>query len=353
MRRLIVTGGAGFIGSNFIHRWIGKFPEDIILNLDCLTYAGDLKNLDGVRHLPNLLHYPGDIRSREDIKEALNKFWPCTDIIAFAASSHVDKSISGPEEFVQTNVVGTFNLLEECRQKWVTEGTTANAKFLYISTDEVFGALEQFSEGKFYEYSPYDPSSPYSASKAAAEHFVNAYKKTYGLNTFIVNCSNNYGPRQHGEKLIPTAIRCLASKKPVPIYGAGNNIRDWIYVDDCCDAIITVFNADVLWPTTMNRLCIGGNCEKSNFVLVRKIIKTMNDLTKLEKYKSFQNEVADEMKITFVPDRLGHDFRYALSTDTIYNCLCWKPIIGLDQGLLNTVSWYLDKFLEEGFYHEG
>ncbi|MFH1838555.1 MAG: dTDP-glucose 4,6-dehydratase [Candidatus Kuenenbacteria bacterium] len=307
--KLLITGGAGFIGSNFIHYWIKKYPDDKIVNLDLLTYAGNLENLKDVENNPNYQFIKGDIC---DI-ELINNLVKDIDLIVhFAAESHVDRSIINSQDFVRTNIEGTRVLLDAVKNK--------NIRFHYISTDEVFGALS-FKGKPFDEKTPYDPRSPYSASKAAADHLVRAYYHTYKLPITISNCSNNYGPYQFPEKVIPLFITNLIENKKVPVYGEGKNVRDWIYVDDHNRGVDLIIQKGKIGET----YCLGGNCELSNLELTKKILKLMDK--------------GNEM-IEYVADRLGHDLRYAIDFSKIQNELNWFPEINFEQGLKKTIEWY-------------
>jgi dTDP-glucose 4,6-dehydratase len=331
--KLLVTGGCGFIGSNFI-RFILKEREDaLIINLDKLTYAGNLGNLLDVeqRFHDRYRFYRADIADRETVSLIFeeNDFdW----VVHFAAESHVDRSILGPEIFLHTNIIGTFNLIEAALRLW-NEGPSKdmeNKRFLHISTDEVYGSLG--SEGLFTEETAYDPSSPYSASKAASDHLVMAYHRTYGLPAVITNCSNNYGPYQFPEKLIPLMIRNAANGEPLPVYGDGMNVRDWIHVDDHCRALLTVLKKG----SPGDHFNIGGDCEKKNIEIVSLICDELDD-----KMGPIGGRSRREL-IRFVPDRPGHDRRYAIDASKIKRELAWRPGIPFEAGIRRTVSWYLD-----------
>jgi len=312
---LLVTGGAGFIGSNFILYWLKKYPKDKILNLDKLTYAGNLENLKSVEKNPNYLFVKGDICDFSLVNSVIKKYQINT-IIHFAAESHVDRSIIDPAPFIKTNIEGTYVLLEAALKNKIK-------RFHHISTDEVFGALSLESKEKFNEKTPYNPRSPYSASKAASDHLVRAYYITYGLPITISNCSNNYGPYQFPEKLIPLAITNIIEEKKVPIYGDGLYVRDWLYVEDHCCAIDLILHKGKIGETYF----IGGlTKDVSNLEVVKKILKLMGK---------------DESYIEFVKDRPGHDRRYAIDWSKIKNELRWKPQLDLDTGLKLTIDWYL------------
>ena len=324
----LVTGGAGFIGGNFVRRQILQDRARII-NLDALTYAGNLDTLEGVLDHPDHLLIHGSITDRQLVRGLLERYQPDA-IVHFAAESHVDRSIDAPGTFVQTNVVGTFELLEAARHYWrsLPEEKRDRFRFLHVSTDEVYGSLGFV--GKFTEDTPYRPSSPYSASKAASDHFVRAYFKTYGLPTIVTNCSNNYGPYQFPEKLIPLMILNALEGKPLPVYGEGNNIRDWLYVEDHCRALELVLEKGKPGETYN----IGGNSEKTNLEVVRKICEIMDQL--------HPEGRPHERLITFVEDRPGHDFRYAMDTSKIRWQLGWQPKESFESGLYKTVKWYLE-----------
>ncbi|MFC1727831.1 dTDP-glucose 4,6-dehydratase [Patescibacteria group bacterium] len=310
--KILVTGGAGFIGSNFIRYWLKNYPRDRVINLDKLTYAGNLKNLNDVQDNPRYVFVKGDICD----SRLVNKVFKGVDrVIHFAAESHVDRSISGPAVFVKTNIVGTQVLLDAVVKHRIK-------KFHHVSTDEVFGALPLGSKKKFNERSIYDPHSPYSASKAASDHLVRAYFHTYGLPVTITNCSNNYGPFQFPEKLIPLAITNLIEGKKIPVYGDGFYVRDWLHVDDHCRAIDLVLRKGKIGET----YCVGGmKKDLNNLNLVKKILKIMNK---------------DDASIEFVKDRPGHDRRYAVSFNKIKTRLGWQPKHSFDKWLGKTIKWY-------------
>jgi len=310
--RILVTGGAGFIGSNFILYWMNKYPKDQIINLDALTYAGNLENLIGVSDLENYEFIKGNITDADTVDTIVKR----TDlIIHFAAESHVDRSIISPKAFIETNVLGTFTLLEAARKYKV--------RFHHVSTDEVFGSLSLGSENKFTLETNYSPNSPYSASKAASDHLVRAYHSTYGLETTISNCSNNYGPYQFPEKLIPLAITNLVEGKSVPVYGEGNQVRDWLYVDDHCRAIDLIIHNGSIGKTYL----IGGQTyDTSNLEVVKKIIQLMGK---------------SENSIEYVADRPGHDVRYAIDWSKTREELGYQPAYSFDEYLKKTVDWYL------------
>jgi len=328
---ILVTGGAGFIGANFILEWLALGNEPAV-NLDKLTYAGNLANLDSVSQDARHVFVQGDIGDRQLVDRLLAQYQPRA-IINFAAESHVDRSIHGPGEFVQTNVVGTFNLLESVRSYWdKLEGEGKSSfRFLHVSTDEVYGSLGR-NDPAFTETTLYAPNSPYSASKAASDHLVRAYHHTYGLPTLTTNCSNNYGPYQFPEKLIPLIIHNALSGKPLPIYGDGSNIRDWLYVTDHCLGIMTVLEKGRVGETYN----IGGNNEKTNLEVVKTICRILDELHPGSPVTPHEN------LITFVKDRPGHDARYAINAGKISQELHWHPRESFETGIRKTVAWYLD-----------
>jgi dTDP-glucose 4,6-dehydratase len=328
-RKLIVTGGAGFIGSNFVHHWCQQYPGDRVIVLDALTYAGNRNNLAQLESKANLRFVKGDICDRALIDELLQA--EGIDTIAhFAAESHVDRSILGPGAFVQTNMVGTFTLLEAFRQHWLKAGSPDHYRFHHVSTDEVYGSLEA-DEAGFSETTSYKPNSPYSASKAGSDHLVRAYFHTYGMPTLITNCSNNYGPYHFPEKLIPLICINILMGKPLPVYGDGLNIRDWLYVGDHCSALDVVIHRGTPGETYN----IGGNNEVKNIDLVNMLCELMNELAPNLPVSPAQN------LITFVKDRPGHDRRYAIDATKIRTELGWTPAETVEGGLRRTVEWYL------------
>ncbi|MEZ2413734.1 dTDP-glucose 4,6-dehydratase [Muriicola sp. E247] len=330
-RTVLVTGGAGFIGSNFIHYFLNKNPYCTIINLDKLTYAGDPSNLKEIRDHEQYEFVQGDICD-EQLVEEIFKNHNVSSVIHFAAESHVDNSIESPNNFIKTNIEGTFVLLEAARNYWTNSGSSNQInRFHHISTDEVYGSLGE--EGYFSERSPYAPNSPYSASKAASDLLVRSYHETYGMDTIITNCSNNYGPKQHDEKLIPTIIRKAISNEPIPIYGDGSNIRDWIYVLDHCKALDLAFHKGKSGETYV----IGGDNECTNLYLANTVCELLDELNPKEKGSYLD-------QISFVKDRPGHDFRYALDSSKIKNSLGWKPEENFKSGLAATVKWYLFKY---------
>jgi len=329
-KRLLVTGGAGFIGCNFVRYMLASHADIRIINLDALTYAGSLDNLkdlpDAARHV--FVH--GDICDVPLVSTLLREHEIDT-IVHFAAESHVDNSITGPAVFVQTNVMGTFTLLEAARQYWLEEhgwGET-QCRFHHISTDEVYGTLEK-DDPAFTETMPYAPNSPYSASKAGSDHLVRAYHHTYGLPVATTNCSNNYGPYQHAEKFIPTVIRACLEQRPIPVYGDGSNIRDWLYVEDHCHGIDMVIREGQLGETYN----IGGCNEWANIDIVRLICHILD-----EKYPA---HAPHDRLIEFVTDRPGHDWRYAINAEKMMGELGWKPQESFETGIARTIEWYLE-----------
>jgi dTDP-glucose 4,6-dehydratase len=326
---ILVTGGAGFIGSNFILQWLASADIPIV-NLDKLTYAGNLGNLEKASADPRYSFVHGDIADRKLVSELLERHRPRA-IVHFAAESHVDRSIHGPDDFVHTNVNGTFSLLEEARAYWTESGKEKAAfRFLHVSTDEVYGSLGP-RDPAFSETTPYSPNSPYSATKAASDHLVRAYHHTYGLPVLTTNCSNNYGPYQFPEKLIPLTILNAMNGKPIPVYGDGQNIRDWVYVADHCDAIRTVL-ARGKTGETYN---VGGRNEKPNLEIVHTICSILDELRPADKV------VPHQKLITYVQDRPGHDRRYAMDTRKIERELNWQPRETFETGIRKTVEWYL------------
>lgn len=335
MHTILVTGGAGFIGSNFIPYFIENNPNYHIINLDLLTYAGDLINVSEVENHPRYTFVQGDICDRNFIEELFQKY-QFHDVIHFAAESHVDNSISGPEAFIKTNVLGTFNLLDTARKLWMSAPNQynpdfINARFHHVSTDEVYGTLGE--TGLFEETTPYAPNSPYSASKAGSDMIVRSYFHTYGMNVVTTNCSNNYGPKQHDEKLIPTIIRKALKGENIPIYGDGKNVRDWLYVLDHCKGIELAFKTGKSGETYN----IGGRNERNNLYIVDVVCSILNDLQPKSEGK-YQDQ------ITFVTDRPGHDLRYAIDATKIENELGWQADENFETGIRKTIEWYLKKF---------
>jgi len=321
---IAITGGAGFIGSHVVRRFLTRYPDYQIVNLDKLTYAGNLENLTDVAMLPNYVFEKVDIQDISALKTLFEKY-QFTDVIHLAAESHVDRSIEGPMDFVMTNVVGTVNLLEVSRALWKD---SSHHVFYHVSTDEVFGSLGE--EGFFTESTAYDPRSPYSASKAASDHFVRAYFHTYGLPVKMSNCSNNYGSHHFPEKLIPLMINNILTHKPLPIYGEGNNVRDWLWVEDHASAIDAIFHKGVLGDSYN----VGGLNEWTNLELVKYLCQCMDEKLGRETGES-------EKLITFVKDRAGHDMRYAIDANKLKTELGWEPSLTFEEGLSRTIDWYL------------
>ena len=325
--KILVTGGAGFIGSAVVRLAVVRGIE--IVNLDALTYAGNPANVASVAGSPLYAFEHADIRDMAALRRILARHQPDA-ILHLAAESHVDRSIDGPADFISTNVTGTFNLLEAAREFWEEQSRPANFRFHHVSTDEVFGTLPPDPAQKFTEETPYDPRSPYSASKAASDHLVRAWHETYGLPVVLTNCSNNYGPYHFPEKLIPVTILNALAGRPLPVYGNGQNIRDWLYVEDHADALLLVLTRGRIGRSYN----IGGNNERPNLALVQAICGILDDL------RPQQRPHAD--LITFVTDRPGHDARYAIDASRIRDELGWRPSVTLDEGLRRTVAWFLE-----------
>ncbi|MBI3512399.1 MAG: dTDP-glucose 4,6-dehydratase [Bacteroidetes bacterium] len=329
MKKVLITGGAGFIGSHVVRRFVNNYPDYHIYNLDALTYAGNLENLRDIDSKPNYTFVKGNICDAEFIQKLFseNDF---TFVIHLAAESHVDRSISSPIEFVMTNVVGTVNLLNAAKHSWLNpKSQIPNPKFYHVSTDEVYGALGE--NGMFTEETKYDPHSPYSASKASSDHFVRAYHDTYGLPVVISNCSNNYGSHHFPEKLIPLAINNIRNNKPVPVYGKGENVRDWLWVEDHARAIDVILHQGKNGETYN----IGGHNEWKNIDLIKLLCKIMDK--KLDRAAG-----ESEKLITYVKDRAGHDLRYAIDATKLKDELGWMPSLQFEEGLEKTVDWYLN-----------
>lgn len=310
---ILVTGGAGFIGSNFVRRWFETHDEEVVI-LDAFTYAGFPGNLAPLFYKNRLDIFKGDIGDKQLVDHILYEYQPHT-IYHFAAESHVDNSIANPLAFIKTNILGTVNLLECVRRR------DPRIRFIHVSTDEVYGSLKLEDE-PFNESTQYDPRSPYSASKASSDHFINAYRNTYGLEAVITNCSNNYGPNQHPEKFIPTVILAAMQNKPIPIYGTGLNMRDWLYVDDHCDALLAIRERG-----DAKKYCIGGGTQLDNLTLAKKILDLLGKPYDLLK---------------FVEDRKGHDFRYDIDNEKVWLDTGWKPAVDFETGLRKTVEWYVN-----------
>lgn len=334
-KTIIVTGGAGFIGSNFVPYFCAKYPQYQIINLDKLTYAGDLSNLSECAKMPNYKFIQGDICDRDLIQDIFKKNNP-NGVIHFAAESHVDNSIKNPGAFIKTNIEGTFTLLDCAFRHWMNGPGAVKpehiaSRFHHISTDEVYGALGD--TGYFSEKTPYSPNSPYSASKASSDFLVRAYHHTYGMNVTTSNCSNNYGPKQHHEKLIPLVITRALAEQPLPVYGSGTNVRDWLYVLDHCKAIDLIFHNGKSGETYN----IGGNNERNNITIVKKICEILDERHPRQNGKKYAD------LITFVADRAGHDFRYAIDATKLQTELGWRANETFDTGIVKTVDWYLTK----------
>lgn len=325
MKNILITGGAGFIGSHVVRLFVNKYPDYNIINLDVLTYAGNLENLKDIEDKPNYTFVKADICDYNKMLEVFSKF-KIDGVIHLAAESHVDRSIKDPFSFAQTNIMGTLSLLQAAKKQW--ENNYEDKLFYHVSTDEVYGSLGD--EGFFTEETSYDPHSPYSASKASSDHFVRSFQDTYGLPTVISNCSNNYGSFQFPEKLIPLFINNICNNKPLPVYGKGENVRDWLFVDDHARAIDKIFHKGKLGDTYN----IGGFNEWKNIDLIKVLIKTVDKLLNRE-------EGSSENLITYVDDRAGHDYRYAIDSTKLKTELNWEPSLQFEEGIEKTVEWYL------------
>jgi dTDP-glucose 4,6-dehydratase len=336
LKRLLVTGGCGFIGANFVQLALERLGDCRLINLDKLTYAGNPGNLESIEGDPRYRFVQGDI-GNADLLARLFAEEQIDTVIHFAAESHVDRSIQGPAEFIQTNIVGTFTLLEAARQAWLGHADSrypaaaTDFRFLHVSTDEVYGSLGE--TGRFTEQTPYDPRSPYSASKASSDHLVSAYHHTYGLPVLITNCSNNYGPYQFPEKLIPLILNNALNGRELPVYGDGSNVRDWLYVTDHCEAILKVLAKGRVGETYN----VGGNSEKRNIEVVQTICDILD-----ERVGKLPGGEPRRSLIRFVKDRPGHDRRYAIDASKISHELGWQPSVTFEQGIRRTVDWYLD-----------
>lgn len=332
MKSILVTGGAGFIGSNLVEYLVEKYPDYKIIVLDLLTYAGDLENLKEVKNVHNFTFVHGNICDRSLVERIFQHYY-INNVIHLAAESHVDNSINAPDVFIETNVNGTFTLIDVAYKYWMNKpfqfkSGFEDSRFLHVSTDEVYGSLGE--TGLFTEKTPYAPNSPYSASKASSDFIVRSYHHTYGMNTVITNCSNNYGPKQHSEKLIPTIIRKAISGEKIPIYGDGENVRDWLFVTDHCEGINLAFHKGKSGEVYN----IGGNNEQNNNYIAKKICEILDQLIP-KKNKSYKEQ------ITYVKDRAGHDYRYAIDASKIKNDLGWNAQENFETGILKTVQWYL------------
>ena len=325
---ILITGGAGFIGSHLVRHFVNSYPNYHIYNLDILSYASNITNLIDIKDKHNYTFIKGDVCDKILVKDIFNRY-KISRIIHLAAESHVDRSITDPLSFATTNVIGTLNLLQAAKESW--KGNYLNNLFYHISTDEVYGSLDE--DGLFLETSKYDPHSPYAASKASSDHFVRSYKDTYGLPVVISNCSNNFGPNQFTEKLIPLVVHNIINNKPIPVYGNGENIRDWIYVDDLVKAINLIFHKGQIGETYN----IGGSNELKNIDLVHKLINITDFFLNRPLGTSLE-------LIAYVSDRPGHDFRYAIDSSKIYNHLGWKPSKKFKENIQKTVLWYINQY---------
>ena len=343
MKKLLVTGGAGFIGSNFVHYWKAKYPSDLVVVLDALTYAGNIESLNLVKDSENYEFVHGNICDQDLVEKLLKKHDICT-LVHFAAESHVDRSITGPDEFIETNIIGTYSLLKAAKKVWLDNGVKVDHRFHHVSTDEVYGSLES-DDPAFNEDTPYAPNSPYSASKAASDHLVRAYHHTYGLNVTTSNCSNNYGPFHFPEKLIPLILTNILRDKPLPVYGDGMQIRDWLYVADHAKGIDLVLQSGRLGENYN----IGGNNEWANINIVNLLCNLLNkvfseDATLQSRFPLALNAIngTAENLIEFVTDRAGHDRRYAIDPSKSNDELGYEPTETFESGIEKTIQWYLN-----------
>ena len=339
MKHILVTGGAGFIGSNFLPYFLEENPNIHLVNLDALTYAGDLDNLKDIEACDRYTFVHGDICDRELVEDIFEQY-DIMGVIHFAAESHVDNSITNPDAFIQTNIIGTFNLIDVAKKRWmmgpgIYKEAYKSSRFHHVSTDEVYGTLG--TEGLFLETTPYAPNSPYSASKASSDFIVRSYHHTYGMNVVTTNCSNNYGPKQHDEKLIPTIIRKALSGENIPIYGDGKNIRDWLYVLDHCKGIALAYEKGQSGETYN----IGGRNERNNLYIAKKVCELLDEKHAKEDGRSYKEQ------ITFVKDRAGHDFRYAIDATKIEGELGWEADENFETGIDKTIDWYLNRYVEK------
>jgi dTDP-glucose 4,6-dehydratase len=325
MKNILITGGAGFIGSHLVRLFVNKYPEYHIVNMDVLTYAGNLENLKDIELKENYNFVKCDICDFKKVKQIFEDY-KIDSVIHLAAESHVDRSIADPFSFAKTNVMGTLSLLQAAKETW--NGNYSNHLFYHVSTDEVYGSLS--NKGLFTEKTPYDPHSPYSASKASSDHFVRAFADTYGIPIVISNCSNNYGSHQFPEKLIPLCINNIINNKPIPVYGKGENIRDWLYVNDHTNAIDLIFHKGKVGETYN----VGGSNEWKNIDIIKVIIKIVDRML-------VRQEGTSDRLITYVKDRAGHDLRYAIDSTKLKNELGWEPTLQFDDGIEKTVNWYL------------
>ena len=337
MKTLLVTGGAGFIGANFVHYWVAQYPNDKVIVIDALTYAGNMANLEPVKDHDNFTFVHGDICDTALVEKLLREHQVDT-LVHFAAESHVDRSITGPDAFIETNILGTYSLLKAAKTVWLDGEKVLPHRFHHVSTDEVYGDLATAAAPAFTEETPYAPSSPYAASKAASDHLVRAWHRTYGLPVIITNCSNNYGPWQHAEKLIPNTISKALSGQPIPVYGNGEQIRDWLYVEDHVQALWQVLNCAEVGQSYN----IGGHNEQKNIEVVKAICELMDEFSPMHQ-RGYPLNTKHSSLITYVQDRPGHDVRYAINSSKIQAALNWQPQHNFIAGLRRTVQWYLQQ----------